>query len=435
MTALEFDSVSKSYAIYRSPIDRLKELASFHHRNYHHDFWALRDVSFEVPRGSIFCLIGENGSGKSTTLQLAAGILEPTRGKVRASGRVGALLELGAGFNPEFSGRDNVRLSATLMGLSSAEVDRRYPGIVRFAEIGEFIDRPVNTYSSGMLVRLAFAVAIHTDPEILLVDEALAVGDYYFRQRCLRKIHEMRSRQVTIVLVSHSMADIKAIGEQAVWLEEGGVKAIGRADEVTARYLARMAEKEAARSRPMAASGNGRAAADPIPRTVEGLLNIDARRGNGSAEIIGMAALDAEGRTASLIEARQPLTLRVSFRANEPLAKPGLALTMRNHIGLEFAVFGAALDGLELPPMRPGETLTVDFLLDVPELYPGNFSFSPAVTDGPPGRAEVCDQVDNALTLQMTHNGKPVYGYVRIPCHVTLNSRFGPEAAASLAAS
>ena len=435
MTALAFDSVSKSYAIYRSPIDRFKELASFHLRNYHHDFWALRDVSFEVPRGSIFCLIGENGSGKSTALQLAAGILEPTRGKVRASGRVGALLELGAGFNPEFSGRDNVHLSATLMGLSSAEVERRYPDIVRFAEIGEFIDRPVNTYSSGMLVRLAFAVAIHTDPEILLVDEALAVGDYYFRQRCLRKIHEMRSRQVTIVLVSHSMADIKAIGEQAVWLEEGRVKAIGHTDEVTASYLARMAEKEAAHSGPMTASGNGRANAVPIPQTVEGLLNIDARRGNGSAEIIGMTALDAEGRTASLMEAQQPLALRVSFRANEPLAKPNVALTMRNHIGLEFAVFDATLDGLDLHPMKPRETRTVDFLLDVPELYPGNFSFSPTVTDGPPGRAEVCDQVDNVLTLQMTHSGKPVYGYVRIPCQVTLNGRFGPEAEVSLAPS
>ena len=435
MTALAFDSVSKSYAIYRSPIDRFKELASFHHRNCHYDFWALRDVSFEVPRGSIFCLIGENGSGKSTALQLAAGILEPTRGTVRASGRVGALLELGAGFDPEFSGRDNVRLSATLMGLSSAEVDRRYPDIIRFAEIGEFVDRPVNTYSSGMLVRLAFAVAIHTDPEILLVDEALAVGDYYFRQRCLRKIHEMRSRQVTIVLVSHSMADIKAIGEQAVWLEEGRVKAIGQADEVVTFYLSRMAEKEAVHSGTMAASGNGRAKAAPIPRTVEGLLNIDARRGNGSAEIIGMAALDAEGRTASLMEAQQPLALRVSFRANEPLAKPNVALTMRNHIGLEFAVFDATLDGLELPPMKPCEMRTVDFLLDVPELYPGNFSFSPAVTAGPPGRAEVCDQVDNALTLQMTHTGKPVYGYVRIPCQVFLNARFGPEAEVSLTAS
>ncbi len=435
MTALAFDSVSKSYAIYRSPIDRFKELASFHHRNYHYDFWALRDVSFEVPRGSIFCLIGENGSGKSTALQLAAGILAPTRGAVRASGRVGALLELGAGFDPEFSGRDNVRLSATLMGLSSAEVDRRYPDIIRFAEIGEFVDRPVNTYSSGMLVRLAFAVAIHTDPEILLVDEALAVGDYYFRQRCLRKIHEMRSRQVTIVLVSHSMADIKAIGEQAVWLEEGRVKAIGQADEVVTFYLSRMAEKEAVHSGTMAASGNGRAKAAPIPQTVEGLLNIDARHGNGSAEIIGMAALDAEGRTASLMEAQQPLALRVSFRANEPLAKPNVALTMRNHIGLEFAVFDAALDGLELPPMKPCEMRTVDFLLDVPELYPGNFSFSPAVTEGPPGRAEVCDQVDNALTLQMTHTGKPVYGYVRIPCQVFLNARFGPEAEVSLTAS
>ena len=428
MTALAFDSVSKSYPIYRAPIDRFKELASLQRRSYHEDFWALRDVSFEVPRGSILCLIGENGSGKSTALQLAAGVFEPTSGKVHAEGRVGALLELGAGFNPEFSGRDNVHLSATLMGLSSREVDQRYPDIERFAEIGEFIDRPVSTYSSGMLVRLAFAVAIHTDPEILLVDEALAVGDYYFRQRCLRRIHELRSRQVTIVLVSHSMADIKAMGEQAVWLEDGRVKAMGYADEVVALYLSRMAEKDARRNKATLAAGNGHSdLGAAMPQLVEGLPNVDARHGNGAAEIIGMAALDGEGEPATLIEAQQPLVLRVSLRANRPLSEPNVTIIMRNHIGLEFAVFDAKNAGLGVPPMEPGEIRTVDFLLEVPELYPGNFSFSPGVTDGPPGRADVCDRVENALTLQMTHSGKPIYGYVQIPCQVVLNDRLTPE--------
>lgn len=436
MTALAFDSVSKSYPIYRAPIDRFKELASLQRRSYHQDFWALRDVSFEVPRGSILCLIGENGSGKSTALQLAAGVFEPTSGRVHAEGRVGALLELGAGFNPEFSGRDNVHLSATLMGLSSREVDQCYPDIERFAEIGEFIDRPVSTYSSGMLVRLAFAVAIHTEPEILLVDEALAVGDHYFRQRCLRKIHEMRSRQVTIVLVSHSMADIKAIGEQAVWLEEGRVKAVGYADEVVALYLSRMVEKDARRANATSVTGNGSSSLGvTMPQLVEGLPNVDARHGNGAAEIIGMAALDGEGEPASLIEAQQPLVLRVSVCANQQLSEPNVAVTMRNHIGLEFAVFDAKQGGLALPPMEPREIRTVDFLLEVPELYPGNFSFSPSVTDGSPGNADVCDRVENALTLQMTHSGKPIYGYVQIPCQVVLNDRLTPDAAPTPTAS
>lgn len=429
MTALSFESVSKSYALYGKPIDRFKELASFQRWNCHEDFWALRDVSFEARRGAILCLIGENGSGKSTALQLAAGVFAPTHGKVHAAGRVGALLELGAGFSPEFSGRDNVYLSATLMGMSSREIARRYGDIERFAEIGDFIGRPVKTYSSGMLVRLAFAVAIHTDPEILLVDEALAVGDYYFRQRCLRKIHEMRNRQVTIVLVSHSMADVKAIGEHAVWLEDGRVKATGYADDVVAQYLARMAQKDATYSDVMSRSrANGQGGGAMTPEVVEGLPNIDGRRGNGAAEIIGIAALDEEGQPALLMEAERPLLLRVSFRAREPLARPNVAVTMRNHIGLDFAVFSAAGNRVELPGMTPGDVCTVDFQLEVPELYPGNFSFSPSVTEGSAAAVQVCDWVDNALTLQMTHSGKPIYGYLRVPCHVAVNERLIPAA-------
>ncbi|HUG80413.1 MAG TPA: ABC transporter ATP-binding protein [Bryobacterales bacterium] len=429
MTALSFDSVSKSYALYDKPIDRFKELASFQRWNYHEDFWALRDVSFEARRGTILCLIGENGSGKSTALQLAAGVFAPTHGKVYAAGRVGALLELGAGFNPEFSGRDNVYLSATLMGMSSREIARCYGDIEHFAEIGDFISRPVKTYSSGMLIRLAFAVAIHTDPEILLVDEALAVGDYYFRQRCLRKIHEMRNRQVTIVLVSHSMADIKAIGEHAVWLEDGRVKASGYADDVVAQYLARMAQKDATYSDVMSRSrANGQGGGAMAPEVVEGLPNIDGRRGNGAAEIIGIAALDEEGQPALLMEAERALLLRVSFRAREPLARPNVAVTMRNHIGLDFAVFSAAGNRVELPRMTPEDVCTVDFHLEVPELYPGNFSFSPSVTEGSGAAVQVCDWVDNALTLQMTHSGKPIYGYLRVPCHVAVNERLTPAA-------
>ena len=184
--AIQFESVSKSYAIYNSPSARFKELLTFNRLNRHSDFWALHDVSFSVRRGETFCVIGENGSGKSTLLQLIAGILHPTRGSVSVNGRVSALLELGAGFNPEFSGRDNVYLNGSILGLSTREIDGRYAEIEAFAEIGDFINRPVKTYSSGMVVRLAFAVAINVDPEVLLVDEALAVGDLYFRQRCMR---------------------------------------------------------------------------------------------------------------------------------------------------------------------------------------------------------------------------------------------------------
>ncbi|MEZ5363502.1 MAG: ABC transporter ATP-binding protein [Bryobacterales bacterium] len=230
MTPVAFRSVSKSYPIYERPSHRLLELVSFNRLKRHEDYWALRDVSFEVGKGDVFCLVGENGSGKSTTLQLAAQIFPPSEGEVEINGRVSALLELGAGFNPEFSGRDNVFLSGTVLGLSTQEIRRRYADIEAFAEIGDFINQPVKTYSSGMLVRLAFAVAINVEPDILLVDEALAVGDFYFRQRCMRKVHELRKRGVTILFVSHAMADVKSLGTQCAWLEGERMVEMGTPD-------------------------------------------------------------------------------------------------------------------------------------------------------------------------------------------------------------
>ena len=241
---IELSHLSKSYPIYSSASDRLKELATLNRRSFHTDYWALRDISFTVEPGETFCIVGENGSGKSTLLQICAGILQPTEGSLDVRGRVSALLELGAGFNPEFTGRDNVYLNGAILGFSRKEMDHRFPHIEAFAEIGDFIDRAVKTYSSGMIVRLAFAVAIHVDPEILLVDEALAVGDVYFRQRCMRKVHEMRAQGTTILFVSHSTGDIKALGSRALWLDHGRMMAMGRPDLIVSKYLAAMAAKD-----------------------------------------------------------------------------------------------------------------------------------------------------------------------------------------------
>ena len=214
-----------------------------------------------------------------------AGIMQPAAGEVRVSGRVSALLELGAGFNPEFSGRDNVYLNASILGLSKSEIDRRYPEIEEFAEIGSFIHQPVKTYSSGMVVRLAFAVAINVDPEILLVDEALAVGDTYFRHRCMRKVHELRARGVTIVFVSHAIADVKAIGDRALWLEHGRALAIGDTDTVVAQYLASMSEGRVGREGRNGRRRRGIRTQTPLPKLrmepavepVETIPNVDHR--------------------------------------------------------------------------------------------------------------------------------------------------------------
>jgi lipopolysaccharide transport system ATP-binding protein len=440
VNAVEFQGVSKSYSIYDSPGDRLKELLSLNRLKCHKDFWALHDVSFEARIGETFCLIGENGSGKSTLLQMVAGILQPTRGSLTVSGRVSALLELGAGFNPEFSGHDNVYLNGSILGLSTRQIDKRFKDIEDFAEIGEFINQPVKTYSSGMVVRLAFAVAINVDPEILLVDEALAVGDLYFRQRCMRKVHELRARGVTILFVSHAIADVKAIGDRALWLDHGQIREIGETDRVVAKYLAAMVEKDSAYLKLKGSPGRGspeqsqpeRARADArvaAPEVVEQIPNIDHRYGDGRAEILGIAVLDALGEPVHLLEPSQRITVRISVRAHAPVSQPIVGFMMRNHLGIDFSGTNTAREGHDLPAMLPDDVYTVDFHLEMPELYPASFSFSPAIADGTLLGYQMCDWIDNAIALQMGHSPGEIYGFLRLPCRVEVNSRLAPAAA------
>jgi ABC-type polysaccharide/polyol phosphate transport system, ATPase component len=296
MSHVEFQGVSKSYPIYESPGDRLKELITPRRYRFHRDFWALRDISFEVRPGETFCIVGENGSGKSTLLQMVAGILPPSAGTVSVVGRVSALLELGSGFNPEFTGRDNVYLNGSILGLSNKQIEERFREIEDFAEIGDFIDQPVKTYSSGMVVRLAFAVAISVDPEILLVDEALAVGDIYFRQRCMRKVHELRTRGVTIMFVSHSTGDVKAIADRVMWLEHGHMMDIGDPEPVISKYLAAMVEKDSAYLTLKKPAEREERGAIHAPEIADRIPNIDHRYGDGRAEVLGIAILDAYGK-------------------------------------------------------------------------------------------------------------------------------------------
>jgi ABC-type polysaccharide/polyol phosphate transport system ATPase subunit len=417
VNAVEFERVSKSYAIYDRPGDRLKELLSGGRRSYHRDFRAVRDLSFAIERGEVFCIVGENGSGKSTTLQLIAGIMQPTSGSIAVNGRVSALLELGAGFNPEFTGRDNVYLNASILGLPKSEIDRRYKTIEDFAGIGDFIRRPVKTYSSGMVVRLAFAVAINVDPEVLLVDEALAVGDASFRHSCMRKVHELRARGVTIVFVSHAIADVQAIGDHVLWLEHGSAVAFGDTDTVLPRYLAAMNERAGISDPdvPVVTTPSVSAGKSSVPMA-DSIPNVDHRRGDGRAEILGIAILNEYGEPLHLMMPQSRIVVRITFRANQDLSQPAVGFMLRNHLGLDFTDIDTEREGHSLPPMRKGEVSTVDFTLDIPEFYPGAFSFSPSVSDGP-----VCDWIDNAVTVQMARGEGPVYGYIQLPCRVELS--------------
>jgi lipopolysaccharide transport system ATP-binding protein len=419
---VEFRDVSKSYPIYSSPSARLKELASLNRISFHRDFWALRDINFQIHAGETFCVIGENGSGKSTLLQMVAGILHPTQGDVMVRGRVAALLELGAGFNPEFTGRDNVYVNAAILGLTRREIDLKFKDIEGFAEIGEFIDQPVKTYSSGMAVRLAFAVAIHVDPEVLLVDEALAVGDIYFHQRCMRKVHELREKGVTILFVSHAMGEVKSIGDRAMWLESGHIKDIGDTDRVVTKYLAAMFEKDTA----YLSTAHRKAQHDsqgPVkaPEIVETIPNIDHRFGDGRAEVLGIAVLDLGGQPIHLLEPLSPIIVRISVRASQDITLPIVGFIMRNHMGLDFAGTNTARESCDIPAMSAGDIYTVDFHLQLPELYPSSFSFSPAIADGTLHGYTTCDWIDNAIVLQMSPTDGEIYGHLHLPCRVELN--------------
>jgi ABC-type polysaccharide/polyol phosphate transport system ATPase subunit len=236
MALVELNNVSKCYNIYQRPVDRLKELVWRNRKCYHKEYWALRDVNVTIERGMATAILGQNGSGKSTLLQIIAGVTQPTQGSVAVNGRLTAILELGAGFQHEYSGRENVLLSGMILGVPKQEMLDRMDEIAEFAEIGEFFDQPVKTYSSGMVVRLAFAACINVDPEILLIDEALAVGDTRFQHKCINKIHKLQAAGKTIIFVSHDMTLVKQFCKKAVLLDAGHVVAQGDVPEIVPIY-------------------------------------------------------------------------------------------------------------------------------------------------------------------------------------------------------
>src|SRR5271166_1541624 len=308
---LQVQNVSKIYRLYRRPADRLIELLPFSSHAAPKEFWALRDVSLTVERGEVLGVIGPNGSGKSTLLQIVSGILEPTRGRVIARGRIAALLELGAGFNPEFTGRENVFLNGEILGMPRREMERVFPEIEKFAEIGSFLDRPVKEYSTGMYVRLAFSTAIHVDPEILIVDEALAVGDAVFANRCVRKFQELRERKITVLFVSHDLGLVKQLSDRAILLLHGRIEAEGAPKDVINRYIGLVLAKQG-----------------PAQRKEERVRG-SFRHGDGASEILRVAILNARGEEVTSVASGEAVTVRVRSRFHQAKSDPMVGILIR----------------------------------------------------------------------------------------------------------
>jgi ABC-type polysaccharide/polyol phosphate transport system ATPase subunit len=370
-------NVSKLYRLYRRPADRLRELLPGV-APAHRDFWALRDISFEVERGETLGLVGPNGCGKSTLLQMVSGILQPTTGRVVTRGRIAALLELGAGFNPEFSGRENVYLNGEIMGLSRGEIDRAMPSIESFAEIGEFMARPVKEYSSGMDVRLAFSTAIHVDPEILIVDEALAVGDAVFANRCVRKFQELRDRKITVLFVSHDLGLVKQLSDRAILLLGGRIEAAGAPNDVINRYIGLVLEKQA-------------------PETRQERLRSSFRHGDGTSEIVGIQMLNARGEETTSIASGEPVTVRVQARFHRAVSDPMVGILVRTRIGMDVYGTNTRIEHTELGDFDAGQLLEVDFGIEC-WLTPQQYTLT-AATQNADGSSH--DWLDDAIAFDV----------------------------------
>ncbi|HYE65791.1 MAG TPA: ABC transporter ATP-binding protein, partial [Pyrinomonadaceae bacterium] len=377
--ALRAEGVSKQYRIYDRPGDRLKESLTRGRWKCHREFWALRDVSFEIEAGTTTGIVGPNGSGKSTLLQIMTGTLEPTHGSVWHEGRIAALLELGAGFNMEFTGVENIFMNAALMGFTRSETEALLPEIERFAEIGPFIHQPVKTYSSGMYVRLAFSVAIIASPQILIIDEALAVGDAVFQHRCLRRLKEMQENGVTIFFVSHDPSAIRALCSRAILLNAGRVEADGKPTDALNRYQKLiMAREEAYDAGPPAIGGSGNG--DGLSPADEECppLHCTFRHGDGRAEILRVELLNASRRPVELVETGEPLlvTMRVLFHRD--VEDPVCGFLIRNRHGIHLYGTNTDLQEMDFGPVRHGELIEVTFSFNC-WLAPDSYSIAVAV--------------------------------------------------------
>ncbi len=381
-TVISVQNVSKAYRIWSSPSQRLAgpvlqkiggvfpSSFKIHQRlkakasSAFRDFHALQDLSFDVGKGEGFGIIGRNGSGKSTLLQIIAGTLQPTTGRVMTQGRVAALLELGSGFNPEFTGRENVFLNGAILGFSQQQMAEKFDEIAAFADIGDFIDEPVKTYSSGMMVRLAFAVQVAVEPDILIVDEALSVGDIFFTQKCFKRIHEIIAKGTTLFFVSHDLTAVQNLCDHGILLHQGKALFMGAPEECVSRYYAlydppkpaagSATEQNGERS-PVSASIRSQIIANNI------LPHAKSRHGQREFELVAAEILDEEGRHILTVEMGHPLTMRLLLKANQPLNHPASGVVVHDRMSNLVFACGTPQRRFPLPRLLAGEEIALEF--------------------------------------------------------------------------
>ena len=358
--ALRIDGVSKAFEIYASPAQMLLELVGFGTR--HERFQALSDVSVEIQRGEVVAIVGRNGAGKSTLLKIVAGTLAADRGAVSVNGRLSAILELGTGFHPDYTGRENIIMGGLCLGMTRREILAKQDEVAAFSELGDFLDRPFRTYSSGMQARLCFSTALACEPSILVVDEALSVGDVRFQRKCFAHFESLRARGTTILLVSHDMNAVAQICDRAVWLERGKVVAIGSAKEVSENYLRAM----------LAPSDAAAQAQRPAPTALGGDIAPEMRYGSGAATIERVEIVDADGNAVDLLRPRANYTLRARVRAVQPLDDLHVGFAIRTVRGVEVFSINPRPQRVAPVPLAPGESVTAEVAF-TNHLAPGDY--------------------------------------------------------------
>jgi ABC-type polysaccharide/polyol phosphate transport system ATPase subunit len=397
-SAIYAENLSKCYRIYAKPSHRLWD-ALFGAKRFV-EFWAVRNVYLDIPHGSTVGIIGENGAGKSTLLKLLTGITAPTTGSVHVAGRVASLLELGAGFHPEFTGRENIFLNCSILGMSKEEIEARFEKIVAFSELGDFIDRPVKTYSSGMYVRLGFSVASSVDPDILLIDEALSVGDEHFRGKCTNRLNEFREQGKTILFVSHDMGAVKSMCQWVVLMDKGEVLEQGSAEKVADQYLKRAH-----------ARGNERLS----------MLNRGTseypRWGSGEVEVTRVEVLDGAGTSSAVFKSGEPFTIRLHWKANAACAQPvfGIGLYRSDGTYVNGSNHAWRHRPIELRDVRAGEEGTVEVSCDALPLLHGQYYLTTFLYDHSKAAPTPVDHREHVFVFEVIDVERLQHGLFRLP--------------------
>ncbi|CAG9713307.1 Teichoic acid transport system ATP-binding protein [Clostridium neonatale] len=403
--AISIDNVSKIYKLYDKPIDRLKESLNIFKKSYHKDYYALKNLNLNIKKGEVVGIIGTNGSGKSTLLKIVTGVVNPSKGNIQVNGTIAALLELGAGFNPEYTGIENVYLNGTMMNKSKEEVDKTIDEIIKFADIGDFINQPVKTYSSGMFVRLAFAVAINTNPEILIVDEALSVGDINFQMKSINKIKEMIKKGVTVLFVSHDIITIKSLCNKALYLNKGDMIAYGDSGEICDLYLADQNKLSGLLSKDEENDLDGNNIEIEKLNENNVILNAEfesraneIRQGNGKARIKNIIVEDESGNEKLDFYYKEKIKIKIYFEVEEDISSIVVAFYLRNRNQLELIGTNSLYENIELKNMEKGSTHVISYEF-VNYLQEGEYGISSILADNIP-TTQYYDNMNNIIIIK-----------------------------------